>query len=496
MSDDKMKLGQSIEQRLEQRLTPQLIMNMKLLELPLMELEQLIRNELEQNPALEQFEGDGDDEVEEYGPDGEQLNEAGNVEEGLIEQPSEGDSVSKTDNLEQGTKSDNEEYTFDELLPSEGWDAPVVLPAQNDDEEMVRGEVIADPRTTLRETILPHLQALLPTEDAALAEEVVEWLDENGFLSVTVEELGEKLAVDEVRLRRIVYQLQRIPPGGIGCRNAREALLVQLEVKGCAPDALECRLIAEGWELLERRDTNRLAKKFGCSEDEIKQAIARLWGLEPKPARRFVNNAVQYVSPDFSVVWQGNRLVAVMNDEAVPRLRISRYFIEVLRNPRQYTREQVEYAKKRVEAARQLLKALESRRRMLRRLVELIIQMQRDFFVLGPEHLKPATLRAAAEVIGVHPATVSRAINGKYIETPNGIFPLKFFFQAGTEDISRASIKEKIKAMIESEDKRSPLSDDEIVSRLKAAGIEISRRTVAKYRNEMGIPGSSERKGF
>jgi RNA polymerase sigma-54 factor len=133
---------------------------------------------------------------------------------------------------------------------------------------------------------------------------------------------------------------------------------------------------------------------------------------------------------------------------------------------------------------------------MLRRLVELIVELQRDFFVGGPEHLKPATLRAAAEVLGVHPATVSRAISGKYIETPNGIFPLKFFFQSGTEDVSRASIKEKIRAMIEAEDKRSPLSDDEIAVRLKTEGIEISRRTIAKYRSEMGIPGSSERKSF
>lgn len=489
-------MGQNIEQRLEQRLTPQLIMNMKLLQLPIMELEQLIRNELEQNPALEQVEGDGGIDVEESGWDGEESNEPGKVEESTVDQVPEGDLVSGSDKLEVGANAENEEYSFEELLPPDGWEILPSSSTQGDDGELARAEVMADPRVTLRETILPQLQAMLSPDDAVIAEEVVEWLDEDGFLTVPLEELAEKLGREESRLRQIVYHLQRIPPGGIGCRNARESLLVQLEVKGCAPDALECRLIAEGWELLERRDIARLAKKLGRSEDEIKQAISRLWGLEPRPARRFIDNAVQYVSPDFSLVWQGNKLVPMINDESVPRLRVSRYFLEVLRNPRQYSREQVEYAKKRVEAARQLLKALESRRRMLRRLVELIVELQRDFFVCGPEHLKPATLRAAAEVLGVHPATVSRAISGKYIETPNGIFPLKFFFQSGTEDVSRASIKEKIRAMIESEDKRSPLSDDEIAARLKTEGIEISRRTVAKYRSEMGIPGSSERKSF
>lgn len=490
MSNDRVRMEQNLKQRLEQRLTPQLIMNMKLLELPIMELQQLVRRELEQNPALEQVEDGVDADAEE------RVNGDVEFKETQGDDSLNGEIPSEAEKIEKSITGDSEEYSFAELLPPDGWDMAGGFFSQNNSEELNQTEVMADQCVTMRETVLPQLQAILPPSEAALAEDVVEWLDDNGFLAVTVEELAEKLGVDEIRLRQVIYNLQRIPPGGLGCRNVREALFVQLEVKGYPPDALECRLLTEGWELMERRDTDGLAKRFGRGEDEIRAAIARLLAFETRPARQFVQSAVQYISPDFSVVWQGNRLVPMMNDEVLPRLRISRYFIEILQNPRAYSREQVEYAKKRVEAARALLKAIESRRRMLRRLMEMVLQAQYEFFVNGPEYLRPATLRNAADAIGVHPATVSRAISGKYIETPNGIFPLKFFFQSGTEDISRAAIKEKIKSMIESEDRRSPLKDDEIVARLKAEGIEISRRTVAKYRSEMGIPGSSERRGF
>lgn len=486
MSDNRMRLGHSIQQRLEQRLTPQLIMNMKLLELPLLELEQLVRGELEQNPALEQVEGDGGEESLDTEPEF----EGAGPEAEKTELGEEGDGGSA-----ESEKSGTEEYSFDELLPPDGWDVPGGFTGPTEDDGGA-SEVVADPRETLRDTILPQLQAMLPPDEAAIAAEVIEWLDENGFLSVSIEELAKNLGVDEGRLRKIVYRLQRIPPGGIGTLNAREALLVQLEIKGVPPEALECRLLAEGWELLEKKDVAKLARMLDRSEEEIRAAIARLIALDPRPARRFAESAVPYVSPDFSVVWQGDRLVAALHDESIPRLRVSRYFIEVLRNPRAFTKEQVEFARKKVEAAKALLKAIESRRRMLHRLVDLILQTQRDFFVSGPEHLKPATLREVAEALGVHPATVSRAISGKYIETPNGIFPLKFFFQSGTEDVSRFAIKEKIRAMIEAEDRKAPLSDDEICVRLKAEGIVVSRRTVAKYRGELGIPGSRERRGF
>jgi len=467
-------------------LTPQLIMNLKILQLPILELEQLIRTELEQNPALEL--------VEEQ-PDESEIAEAGAASEPAGAGSDNDDFAPDEAGLQGVTAQDD--YSIEELMPDEVGITPGTLAGPAEEEDDVPGvELAASYGVTLREALVPKLRSDLSPQDATIAETVLEWLNEDGYLTISEEELADKLGVPLARLQEILFLIQRIPPGGIGCRTTREALLVQLELAGYPADSLERKLLNDHWELLRHKQTAKAARLCGVSEEQLREAIQNILTLEPKPARRFTGNVPSYISPDFSVEWQDNRFRPVANEENVPRLRLSQRYVEILRNPRAYPKEQVEFARKKLQAAVMFLRAIESRRRTVRNLVELIIELQQEFFLKGPQHLKPATLRQAAERLHVHPSTVSRAIAGKYLETSFGIFPLKDFFRAGTGNTSRTSIKEKIAAIIEAEDKQHPYSDDAICAKLKEQGVTISRRTVAKYRAELGIAGCNERRGF
>ncbi|MEO0070708.1 MAG: RNA polymerase factor sigma-54 [candidate division WOR-3 bacterium] len=464
--------------RQEQILTPQLILNLKLLQLPTIELEQLIEAELEQNPALEPAE-----EINVEAPHTEPVESPlANEEEPVLKG-------------EEGLLIDTaEEFSLNELIPSDAWEVPSGEYLLSSNEALPGEEYAPNPVATLREALLPRLQAEVLPEDAGIAEQVVEWLNEDGFLTVRPEELAETLGVEIERVKRVLSALSQIPPGGFGCSGVKEALLAQLELKGYPPEALECRLLREGWELLKNKQLDKLVKVCNASEEEVREAVKRILNLEPRPGRQFTTSAVNYITPDFSVEWREDKLVVVVQDETIPRLRVSRRFLEILAQPKNFSKEQVEFAREKVRRAMMFLKAIESRRNLLRRLVDFILQRQKDFFSYGPEHLKPTTLQDAADFLKVHPATVSRAISGKYLETNYGIFSLKYFFKGGTGDKSRESIKEKIRLLIENEDKQKPLKDEEICLKLKEEGINISRRTVTKYRSELGIPGAEGRK--
>ncbi|MEO0019975.1 MAG: RNA polymerase factor sigma-54 [candidate division WOR-3 bacterium] len=471
-----MNLEQRIEHRLEQKLTPQLILNLKLLSLPLQELKQTIEQELQLNPVLEEAE---EPSVEEEASD-----------ETLTSLLSESDLQASSD-----------EFTPSELLPSDSDDAIFISTSQS-------GEVPAlgpgfDEETlsfssgqALRESLLPKLLAELPLEDAPVAEQVLDYLDDDGRLILSEQELLDTLKVKEDQLQRILKTLRRLPPGGIGCSTTREVLLMQLQLHGVPPDSVEYRLVSEGWEMLLEGQYSKLAQLLQGSQHQVQEALKRLKKvpLDPRPGRYFLNTPTTYISPEFSIEWQGERLAAISQDDPIPRIRIAKRYREILQNPKAYPPEEVNFARQKVKNALMLLKAIESRRRLMRRLVELILQTQQEFFLHGGKFLKPATLKEAARQLGVSPSTLSRAIAGKYIETHFGIFPLKYFFKTGKAGRARTGIKERIKEIIESEDKTSPISDEELCTQLGKEGMEISRRTVAKYRTELGIPPAALRR--
>ncbi len=483
-------IGLEMKQQLEMRLTPQLILQMKLLQVSALDLEQLVREEIEKNPALEESDGS---------PDSPESEAVASISEPVIEAaapvPAENAPVPETHETQIETRP-GEEYTINELMPQDNWSATVSFGAGSDDDEGSAVELAAGPDVRLAECLMPRLRSVLSEDDARVAEFILESLDDDGFLTMSDEEMAQQQGVEVDHLRSILFAVQRLEPGGIACHDRRESFLVQLELAGVPPTALERKLLADHWDLLMKKQTARIARLCGVTEDEVREAVQRLLNLETRPARCFAPGTPDYVSPDYSVEWQGDQLVAKVNDERFPRLRLSQHYVEILKSPKSHAPEQVQFARQKLQRALMFLKGIESRRRTLKRLVELIIEQQHDFFIRGKQHLKPATLRQAADIIGVHASTISRAIAGKYLETELGIFPFGYFFKAGAGDKSRTSIKQKIQTMVEAEDKQSPLSDDELCSRLKLEEIGISRRTVAKYRAELGIPGCNDRKGF
>jgi RNA polymerase sigma-54 factor len=483
-------IGLDMKQQLEMRLTPQLILQMKLLQVSALDLEQMVREEMEKNPALEES-------------DGSQGTVEADVIASISEPVSEASAAIPTESAPgpetNGTQIEirpGEEYTIRELMPDDGWSPAAHANVSADDDQTSAVELAAGPAQSLVECLMPHLRSVLSEEDALVAEYIIESLDDDGFLTMTDEEIAQQREIDVDRLRSILYAIQRLEPGGIACHSRRESFLVQLELAGVDPGSLERKLLTDYWEPLVKKQTAKIAKLCGVTEDEVRRAVQRLLTLETRPARCFAPGTPDYVSPDFSVEWQDETLVASVNDERFPRLRLSQRYVDILKCPKDYLPEQVQFARVKLQRALMFLKGIESRRRTLKRLVELIIEQQHDFFLHGKQHLKPATLREAADIIGVHASTISRAIAGKYLETNQGIFPFGYFFKAGAGSTSRTSIKQKIQAIVDSEDKENPLSDDEICSKLKLEQIRISRRTVAKYRAELGVPGCSDRKCF
>jgi len=485
-----MRLGLDLSQRQEMRLNPQLILHMKLLQVSALDLEQLVREELERNPALEESDdnpgtAEADVIASISGPAPEVA-----APVSTVNAPAPETSEAQID-IRPG-----DEYTISELMPDDGWSPTSYAGTGPDDDQTSAVELAAGPEQSLADAIMPHLRSALSPEDARVAEFITESLDDDGFLTMSDEEIAEQQEVDADRVRSILYAIQRLDPGGIACHDRRESFLVQLELAGADSACLERKLLTDHWELLVKKQTARIAKLCDVSEDDVRRAVQRLLTLETRPARCFAPGTPDYVSPDFSVEWRDDTLVASANDERFPRLRLSQRYVEVLRNPEDYAPEQVQFARDKLQRALMFLRGIESRRRTLKRLVDLIIEEQRDFFLHGRQYMKSATLKQAASVLGVHASTVSRAIAGKYLETDQGIFPFSYFFKVGAGDTSRTSIKQKVKMIIDAEDKQNPLSDDELCARLKLESIRVSRRTVAKYRAELGMPGCSDRKGF
>ncbi|MFO7638029.1 MAG: RNA polymerase factor sigma-54 [bacterium] len=490
-----MNIGIEHRLGLHLKLHPQVILMLKLLPLTALELESLVRQELEQNPVLEESDDGGFDET------GEQVSaaaETGSSETsdagpaapgteadgtpGLISETEEGPGVASPESAEFLSLLDAEDYHLSPRVEGGG-------SSETDPMELTPSE-----GPGLAEALLPGLRAELTEEDVLIAEVVLQSVDADGLLTVEPAELAETQGLDPTRLEAVLARIRRIEPGGITCRTRPEALLVQLEMHGYAPDSLEYRLVAEHWALLLQVQLGKIARLCGVSERAVHRAAEVIHGLEMRPARRFTVRPTEYVSPDFTVFWRDDKLQFEYNDDREPRLRLARRYVEMLRNPGSYPREQVEFARGKYNRAVLFLKAIESRRLTLRRLMKALLELQYDFFVRGPEHLRSASMRDAADRIDVHPSTVSRAGSGKYVETEFGIFPMKFFFKAGASDKSRVSIKEFIRRMIDGEDPSAPLSDDEIETRLREQhSIKLSRRTVNKYRAELGIPPRSSR---
>lgn len=295
--------------------------------------------------------------------------------------------------------------------------------------------------------------------------------------------------------------IRGLDPPGIACWNLQESLIEQLRSQGEPADSLAFRLVKEKWDAFTRRKFEAIAKEFGIPLRKLRPAVEAISSLETRPGRRFNNERTHYVEPDVHVVKVGGEYVIQLNDNGLPRLRVSRAYRKMLRAMRSQgsEAEAQAYIKEKMRSALWLIKSLDQRQRTIYKVATSIVQQQRDFLEHGVDHLRPMVLRDVAEDIEMHESTVSRVVSNKYIHTPRGLLPMKFFFHSGIDreyggDISSLTVKRKIKHFIQDEEPKKPLSDSELMRILNREGIHIARRTVAKYRDELGIPSSTERK--
>jgi RNA polymerase sigma-54 factor len=335
--------------------------------------------------------------------------------------------------------------------------------------------------------------------DYKIGEWIISEIDSRGYFSATIEAGAEKLGVTPEEIERVLKIVHTFSPTGIGARNLRECLLIQIDAT--YPDNLLLRKIVEDHlEQLAKKQYPKIAQALKVSVQEVQDTAALIASLEPLPGRFFGDRGVIYIVADVIVKKVDNDYVVYINDDGMPKLRISPFYRKLLKgyNDSQQTKE---YVRDKLRAAQWLVKNIQQRKETIQKVAENIVHVQRDFFDRGIAHLKPLTLKEIAERIGMHESTVSRVTTNKYMETPRGIFELKYFFSSGIESsdgeaTSSTSVKDMIRTLIENENKRKPLSDQKITELLNRRGLNIARRTAAKYREELGILSSKYRREY
>ncbi|WP_409175959.1 RNA polymerase factor sigma-54 [Brevibacillus fortis] len=324
-------------------------------------------------------------------------------------------------------------------------------------------------------------------------------LDEKGYLEITLEEASARLGAEMLEIEDVLSVLQHFDPVGVASRSLEECLLLQLGHLALDDEKI-VQVVRNHLQDLADNRYQRIADKIGCTPQEVQAMADLIRTLNPRPGAAFSTVETRYVIPDVTVEKVGNDYVVMVNDVAAPRLKISSFYEKMLSQQKSQD-EAKQFIHDKLNAAMWLAKSLEQRRLTLMRVTQAILDMQREFFDRGIHYLKPMTQKEIAERVGLHESTISRATSNKYVQTPRGIFELKYFFTSALstssgEATSSESVKRRIKALIEQEDRKSPLSDQKLGEMLLTEGIEISRRTVAKYREEMLIPSSAKRKRF
>lgn len=475
-----MRLDVSLQQRLSQqlRLAPQIIQSIEILQLPAMDLKELIENELQENEMLE---------VEEAPREGLPAEER---RVGVDEEGTDEDAEGVFERLEGLVEADRSRGKLSRAAGEEAtdrkWEA-----MQN----------TAAPEESLADHLMEQLDVLdLPDDVRAAAEAIVYNLADGGLLRASVEEVlaGMDEPVAPEAMEAALAVVQGLDPAGVGARDLKECLLLQ--VRDDEPDAdLKRRLLRDHLDDLERNKIPRIAKALGVSVERVYELRDGLRHVTPRPGARYASTPTAYIRPDVIVEWEDGDYVVRLENDQVPRLGLSPRYRQLLTEARADPKLR-EYVKRKVDAAKWLIEAIAQRENTLERVAKEIVRRQRDFLDFGVSHLRPLKMQEVADALGIHVSTVSRAISDKHVQTHRGIFALKYFFTGGTENDdggveSRVSIKERVRAIIAAEDAANPLSDDEVAARLsQESGLEIARRTVTKYRKALRIPSSRQRR--
>jgi len=354
--------------------------------------------------------------------------------------------------------------------------------------------------TSLQEILLEQVrESDLLEEQWPIAEMLIGNIDEYGYLKATVEELAASTGLPPEKILAVLRVIQSFEPAGVGARDLRECLLLQLERTG-QQSTLEYRIVNEFMEALGKRRIPEIARGTGTEVDEVQDALENIARLEPRPGRAYLPDNDQYILPEVFVQRSGDDYVVSTNNDHIPHLRISNTYKDLMAQG-QNSPEVRNYIREKIRAGKFLIKSLHQRQQTILNIAKEIVNRQREFMEKGVAALKPLTMVQIAEVVGVHETTVSRAVSGKYMQTPQGIFEMKYFFTAGIQTangdgMSNTSVKDMIAEIFKSENSGKPLSDQEVVQMLQQKGIVIARRTVAKYRTELNILPSNLRKVY
>jgi len=498
-----MAQGLQLSQRLTQSLVlaPQLQQSLALLQAPTLELKALVEQELQQNPVLEETAAPETEQQEKENRDTEQPEPA---------DPAEPPADLAFDPAAEKSNSepvDDFQAEFERLvqLDQEWRDhfAQTNIPTRSSAEEEEKRQFMFDSLvagTSLQEMLLEQVrESALPQEQWPVAEMLIGNIDEYGYLKATLEELTQSTGLPVEKILDVLKVIQSFDPPGVGARDLRECLMLQLERTG-QQASLEYRIVRDFMEALGKRRIPEIARGTGTEVDEVQDALENIARLEPRPGRAYLPDNDQYILPEVFVQRSGDDFVVTTNNEHIPHLRISNTYKDLM-SQGQNTPEVRNYIREKIRAGKFLIKSLHQRQQTILNIAREIVHRQREFMDKGVAHLKPLTMVQIAQVVGVHETTVSRAVSGKYMQTPQGIFEMKYFFTAGIQTasgdgLSNTSVKDMIAEIFKAEDPAKPLSDQEVVRMLQDKGIVIARRTVAKYRTELNILPSNLRKVY
>ncbi|MEO8032260.1 MAG: RNA polymerase factor sigma-54 [Gemmatimonadota bacterium] len=484
----KTSLSQNISLRQDLRINPRLYQAMDMLYMPMLDLQQHLKQELLSNPFLE-----------------------------LVEPEEEDAQVESTQDQKEREKEateKKEETDWEEILLN-GFEVPGGAREEFESKEYI--EPVTVERQGLDDYLREQLTMLdLTPRQMLLAEEFIGNIKEDGYLAANLEELlgsanelvaehAEQQDITEnipffsmAEVEEMLQVMQRLDPAGIAARDLRECLLLQMKELGDT-DSLTYRLVSDAFQDLIAHRWNELGRRFGVEPQKVQEAADQLARYDPKPGLKHSIQGEGYITPDLVVDKIDGRYLVFLNDTGMPRLRISKSYQDLARDRKRFTTEQRDFIATRMNSANWLVQAIEQRRQTMLKVMNFIVDRQRDFFEKGIEYLKPLTLREVAEVISMHESTVSRVTNEKYVQTPRGVLPLKFFFSSALstssgEDASARSIRAKLEKMVAEESPAAPITDQQIVQLFKEQGIQIARRTVAKYRDQLGILSARMRK--
>jgi RNA polymerase sigma-54 factor len=457
--------------------------------MPLLDLQQHLKQELLNNPFLDMVEPEED------------------------EEESEEEAVETETQPEQEEKA-NDEIDWEEIL-LDGFDAGG---RREEHEEREYYEPVTVDTRDLSDHLLDQISLLeLTPRQAFLADEFIGNINEDGYLACSLDDLLNAVndtvvkAAEEIErdtddlplytrseIEQLLLTIQSLDPPGVGARDLRECLMLQLKEAGLE-QSVPYRLVRDCFEELINHRWSEISKRFGISPMDVQKAADEIKKLDPKPGLVYSAASDNYIIPDLIVDKIDGKYHVFLNDANLPRLKLSRAYQEIARDKKKFEGENKEFISSKLNSANWMIQAIEQRRQTMLKVMNYIVDRQRDFFEKGVQHLKPLTLREVAEVISMHESTVSRVTNEKFVQTPRGVLPLKFFFSSGLsttagEDVSARGIKAQIEKLVADEDPKHPLTDQAIVNILKESGVQIARRTVAKYRDQLGVLSARMRK--